>query len=325
MLEINKIENISPTSQVKADQKQVDVQKFSQIQTQKYVKTTYESSKSDIANFLQKHFPKQEFVAVFKGFTPEGKALLELGKYTFEAQVLTALKDIKEGDVLVLKVKSLKPNIELELINIIKPKEEILKDYLKSTLLSILEGKENLLESLKKLNLSLDLSKIDSKTLKELLNSSQIALLYSLLKEYEKNKDEKIKDSIYELLSLIFLNSIQDKHLQFTLPLDENSILDLHFYKEGEKYRFVMDFLISNSFLKIEGILFLNEIYILAKTNSKVFFDIFESTKGYLKVLLEQEGLKVKSLIMHLEDNIKKEEPLNYIYFSEGILINEKV
>ncbi|HIP92894.1 MAG TPA: hypothetical protein EYH39_00610 [Desulfurobacteriaceae bacterium] len=325
MLEINKIENISPTSQVKADQKQVDVQKFSQIQTQKYVKTTYESSKSDIANFLQKHFPKQEFVAVFKGFTPEGKALLELGKYTFEAQVLTALKDIKEGDVLVLKVKSLKPNIELELINIIKPKEEILKDYLKSTLLSILEGKENLLESLKKLNLSLDLSKIDSKTLKELLNSSQIALLYSLLKEYEKNKDEKIKDSIYELLSLIFLNSIQDKHLQFTLPLDENSILDLHFYKEGEKYRFVMDFLISNSFLKIEGILFLNEIYILAKTNSKEFFDIFESTKGYLKVLLEQEGLKVKSLIMHLEDNIKKEEPLNYIYFSEGILINEKV
>ena len=325
MLEINKIENISPTSQVKADQKQVDVQKFSQLQTQKYVKTTYESSKSDVANFLQKHFPKQEFVAVFKGFTPEGKALLELGKYTFEAQVLTALKDIKEGDVLVLKVKSLKPNIELELINIIKPKEEILKDYLKSTLLSILEGKENLLESLKKLNLSLDLSKIDSKTLKELLNSSQIALLYSLLKEYEKNKDEKIKDSIYELLSLIFLNSIQDKHLQFTLPLDENSILDLHFYKEGEKYRFVMDFLISNSFLKIEGILFLNEIYILAKTNSKVFFDIFESTKGYLKVLLEQEGLKVKSLVMHLEDNIKKEEPLNYIYFSKGILINEKV
>ena len=325
MLEVNKIENIPQTSQVKADQKQVDVQKFSQLQTQKYVKTTYESSKSDIASFLQKHFPKQEFVAIFKGFTPEGKALLELGKYTFEAQVLTALKNIKEGDVLVLKVKSLKPNIELELIDIIKPKEDILKDYLKSTLLKILDGKENLLESIKNLNLVLDLSKIDSKALKELLNDSQIAILYSLLKEYDKNKDDKIKDAIYELLSLIFLNSIQDKHLQFTLPLDENSILDLHFYKEGEKYRFVMDFLISNSFLKIEGILFLNEIYILAKTNSKEFFDIFESTKNYLKDLLEQEGLKVKSLIMHLEDNIKKEEPLSYIQLSEGILIDEKV
>jgi len=325
MLEINKIENIPQTSQVKADQKQVDVQKFSQLQTQKYVKTTYESSKSEIANFLQKHFPKQEFVAIFKGFTPEGKALLELGKYTFEAQVLTALKDIKEGDILVLKVKSLKPNIELELINIIKPKEDILKDYLKPTLLSILEGKDSLLESLKKLNLFLDLSKINSKDLKDLLNNSQITLLHSLLKEYDRTKNEKLKESIYELLSLIFLNSIQDKHLQFTLPLDENSILDLHFYKEGEKYRFVMDFSISDSFLKIEGILFLNEIYILAKTNSKDFFNIFESTKNYLKNLLEKEKLKVKSLLMHLESDIKKEGPLSYIHLSEGILIDEKV
>ncbi len=325
MLEVNKVENIPQTSQIKADQKQVDVQKFTQVQNQKYIKTTYESSKSEIANFLQRHFPKQEFIAVFKGLTPDGKAILELGKYTFEAQILTALSDIKEGDVLVLKVKSLKPNIELELINIIKPKEHILKDYLRFTLLNILEGKDNLLESLKKIDLYLDLSKIDSKNLKEILNKSQIILLYSLLEEHTNTKDKKIKEALYELLSLIFLNNIQNKHLQFSIPINENSTLDLHFYKEGEKYRFVMDFSISNYFLKIEGILFLNEIYILAKTNSKNFFNIFESTKNDLKILLEKEGLDVKSLSIYLEDNIKKEEPLSYIYLSEGILINEKV
>ncbi len=325
MLEVNKIENIPQTSQVKADQKQIDVRQFSQVQTQKYVKTTYEASQGDIAGFLQKYFPKKEFVAIFKGIAPNGKAIIQLGKYTFEAKLLAALDNIKEGDILVLKVKSLSPSIELELVDVIKERERVLRDYLKFTLLNILEGKESLEEAIGKLPIYFDLSKVDFKSLKEVLNLSQIELLKTLLEEHSKTFSPKTKEAIYELLSLIFLNTIQNRHLQFSLPIGEDASLDLHFYKEGEKYRFVMDFLIKDAFLKIEGILFLKDIYLLIKTNSKEFKQILEKTKHELVALLTKEGLKVNSINIYLEKEIQKEKPLNYIQLSEGILVDEEV